>query len=51
MRMKDNTGASIVGAEFTWDLTTSRLQAKRKEKVKVMPAQQFASWKQEWKGL
>ena len=38
MRMKDDTGTSVVGGEFTWDLITPRSKLRSKGKMEGTPA-------------
>ena len=39
LRIKDNTRASVVGGEFSWNLTTPKLKLKRREKLVATLAQ------------
>ena len=38
IRVKDDTGDTVLRGEYTWDLTTSRSKSKRKEKLEGTPA-------------
>ena len=51
IRVKYKNEASVIGGEYTWDLTTPRSKAKRKEKLTGTLPQQLANMEMKMEGI